>query len=69
MKLTIGDVLNLDIMKNAVVRAGRNFIKERYVQWISVIELPVENFVRQNELVLTTGIGCGEDVAEADDVR
>ncbi|MBM4763278.1 PucR family transcriptional regulator [Bacillus sp. B15-48] len=62
MKMTIGDVLDLEMMKSASVRAGENLINERYVQWISVIEMPVENFVRKNELVLSTAIGTGQDV-------
>jgi len=62
MKLQIGDVLNLDIMKNVRLRTGEEHINNRHVQWISVIEMPVENFVRKNELVLTTAIGCGQDV-------
>lgn len=62
MKLTIGDVLKLDIMKSARIRTGEEHINNRYVQWISVIEMPVENFVRQNELVLSTAIGSGHDL-------
>ncbi|SEM10695.1 purine catabolism regulatory protein [Mesobacillus persicus] len=62
MKLTIGDVLKLDIMKTASIRTGEEHVNERYVQWISVIETPVENFVRQNELVLSTAIGSGHDL-------
>jgi PucR family transcriptional regulator, purine catabolism regulatory protein len=62
MKLQIGDVLNLEIMKNARLRTGEEYMHNRHVQWISVIEMPVENFVRKNELVLSTAIGCGQDV-------
>ena len=49
-------------MKNATVLTGKQFSNKRYVQWISVIEMPVENFVRKNEVVLTTAIGCHNDV-------
>ncbi|WP_404332783.1 PucR family transcriptional regulator [Mesobacillus maritimus] len=62
MSLQIGDVLNLEIMKNARLRTGEEHINNRHVQWISVIEMPVENFVRKSELVLSTAIGCGQDV-------
>ncbi|MBO1510611.1 PucR family transcriptional regulator [Metabacillus bambusae] len=62
MRLTINDVLNYEIMKNARMITGKNHVNERYVQWISVIEMPVENFVRKNEVVLTTAIGCNNDV-------
>jgi purine catabolism regulator len=62
MRLTIEDVLNFEILKNARIMTGKKFVNERYIQWISVIEMPVENFVRQNEVVLTTAIGCNNDV-------
>jgi PucR family transcriptional regulator, purine catabolism regulatory protein len=62
MRLTIKDVLNYEIMKNARIITGKDYENERYIQWISVIEMPVENFVRKNEVVLTTAIGCNNDV-------
>ncbi|WP_330501698.1 PucR family transcriptional regulator ligand-binding domain-containing protein [Peribacillus frigoritolerans] len=62
MRLTIKDVLNYEIMKKARIITGKDFENERYIQWISVIEMPVENFVRKNEVVLTTAIGCNNDV-------
>ncbi|MCQ6267619.1 PucR family transcriptional regulator ligand-binding domain-containing protein [Fictibacillus sp. WQ 8-8] len=62
MRLAVGDILNFEIMKNARVRTGGHILNERYVQWISAIEMPVENFVRKNEVVLSTAIGCGHDV-------
>ena len=34
-------------------------LNQKQVEWVSVIETPVENFVRQNEFVLSTGIGLG----------
>lgn len=62
MRLTIDSVLNYEIMENARILTGKDLVKERFVQWISVIEMPVENFVRENEVVLTTAIGCSNDV-------
>ncbi|MFY4777116.1 PucR family transcriptional regulator [Metabacillus sp. RGM 3146] len=62
MRLTIEDVLNYEIMQNARIITGRAAANERTIQWISVIEMPVENFVRKNEVVLTTGIGCSNNV-------
>lgn len=62
MNLTIEHILNFDIMKTSKVRTGKDIINKRYVQWISAIEIPVENFVRKNEVVLTTAIGCGHDL-------
>lgn len=59
MNLTVSDVVEL--MGDAVVQTGEASLQTQPVEWVSVIETPVENFVRENELVLTTGIGCGED--------
>lgn len=61
MSLSVEDVLDLPIMKLAKVKAGKEHLKEKVVEWISVIEMPVENFVRKNEFVLSTCIGCEED--------
>ncbi|WP_370622741.1 PucR family transcriptional regulator ligand-binding domain-containing protein [Paraliobacillus ryukyuensis] len=41
--------------------SGRKLHKTNKIEWISVIETPVENFIRQNEFVLTTGIVCHND--------
>lgn len=62
MRLTVEDVLNREMLENAKIITGQNVASERYVQWISVMEMPVENFVRKNEVVLTTAIGCSDDV-------
>ncbi|GAA5416040.1 purine catabolism regulatory protein [Paraliobacillus ryukyuensis] len=58
MELVAGAVLGLPLFHTSTIRAGENFIKTNKIEWISVIETPVENFIRQNEFVLTTGIGC-----------
>lgn len=61
MMLTMEDVLRFDIMKSAKIRTGKQLINQRDVQSISVIEMPVEDFVQKNEVVLSTAIGCDED--------
>ncbi|MCM3704741.1 MULTISPECIES: PucR family transcriptional regulator [Cytobacillus] len=61
MRLTVKDVLKSKILNSAKVVTGKEFAEKRYIQWISAMEMPVENFVRKNEAVLTTGIGCGQD--------
>ncbi|MCM3092710.1 MULTISPECIES: PucR family transcriptional regulator [unclassified Cytobacillus] len=62
MRLTVSDVLQNQILNGAKVVTGKEYAEKRHIQWVSVIEMPVENFVRKNEAVLTTGIGCGTDV-------
>ncbi|CAM3789452.1 PucR family transcriptional regulator [Cytobacillus oceanisediminis] len=61
MRLTVKDVLKYMILNSAKIVTGKEYAEKRHIQWISAIEMPVENFVRKNEAVLTTGIGCGED--------
>ncbi|KHF38483.1 PucR family transcriptional regulator [Halalkalibacter okhensis] len=62
MQLTMADIMNLDILEAATIRTAVNCLPARIVEWISITEAPVENFVRKNELVLTTGIGCENDM-------
>jgi PucR family transcriptional regulator, purine catabolism regulatory protein len=64
MSLLVHEILQLDILQNAKVITGKEYVKERAVQWVSAIEMPVENFVRKNEFVLTTAIGCGQNPKE-----
>lgn len=59
MGVPVEEVLELPVLKSAKVQTP---LYERDVEWISVIETPVENFVRNNEFVLSTGVGCGEDI-------
>ncbi|MED3624078.1 PucR family transcriptional regulator ligand-binding domain-containing protein [Neobacillus thermocopriae] len=64
MSLLIQDILQFDLMKEAKVLAGAELVTKKQVEWVSVIEIPVENFVRKNEFVLTTAIGCGQNLEE-----
>ncbi|MDA6083006.1 PucR family transcriptional regulator ligand-binding domain-containing protein, partial [Escherichia coli] len=57
----VKDVLKYKILNSAKIVTGKEYAEKRHIQWISAIEMPVENFVRKNEAVLTTGIGCGDD--------
>lgn len=59
--LTVKDVVRLDVMKGAKVRTAELLLPRRRVDWVSVIEVPVDDFIRENELVLSTAIGCGHD--------
>ena len=53
------DILELPVLRLATVRTASAACR-RPVSWASVIEMPVDDFVRPDELVLTTGMGCGE---------
>lgn len=59
--LTVKDVVRLDLMAGAEVRTAEHLLPRRRVDWVSVIEVPVDDFIRENELVLSTAIGCGHD--------
>src|SRR5699024_1316335 len=61
--LTVADVVQLDVMEGAKVLAAKERLSQRRVDWVSVIEIPVENFIRKNELVLSSAIGSGHDPA------
>ncbi|MDQ0206717.1 PucR family transcriptional regulator [Alkalicoccobacillus murimartini] len=60
MVLTMRDVVDLEIMEPSVVKTAATSLDERVVEWVSITEAPVENFVRKNEMVLTTGIGYAQ---------
>ncbi|QHS23164.1 PucR family transcriptional regulator [Virgibacillus sp. MSP4-1] len=61
MRLAMEEILQLDLLNEGSVVTDEHTIRDSIVEWISVIEMPVENFVRKNEFVLTTGVGCKDD--------
>ncbi|TFB14156.1 PucR family transcriptional regulator [Filobacillus milosensis] len=61
MGILMEQVVDLNIMEDANVITGHEHLKDTTVEWVSVMEVPVENFVRKHEFVLTTGIGCTDD--------
>ncbi|MGP4072013.1 PucR family transcriptional regulator [Piscibacillus sp. B03] len=61
MGIVMEDIVDLKVMEEAKVITGNQHLKDTTVEWVSVIEVPVENFVRKHEFVLTTGIGCADD--------
>ncbi len=58
MTFTVADLMGLPIMRGAHELTGVG--GPRPIRSVSVIEAPVEEFVREGELVLTTGMGCTE---------
>ncbi|WP_082232325.1 PucR family transcriptional regulator [Halobacillus massiliensis] len=67
MGMQVREVLQLPVMAPAKILSGNHLLSEREIEWISVIETPVENFVRKNEFVLSTGIGCSDDPEALED--
>ncbi|MDN4075974.1 PucR family transcriptional regulator [Fictibacillus terranigra] len=62
MKFTMKCVLDSDILEPAKVRTAAHNLENIPVEWISVMEYPVENYIRKNEFVLSTAIGCHENL-------
>ncbi|WEG18424.1 PucR family transcriptional regulator ligand-binding domain-containing protein [Alkalihalophilus pseudofirmus] len=60
MKLTMDEVLSLPLLKDAVHHTSVD-LQTKKVEWIQALEAPVEQFVRPNELILTTAVGCLDD--------
>ncbi|UOF91103.1 PucR family transcriptional regulator ligand-binding domain-containing protein [Fodinisporobacter ferrooxydans] len=63
MPFTLRDVLDIEILKPAKVRTAVQKLEMIQVEWISVMEYPVENYIRKNEFVLSTAIGCNENLS------
>ncbi|MBS1880391.1 MAG: PucR family transcriptional regulator ligand-binding domain-containing protein [Actinobacteria bacterium] len=51
-------MLSAPVFRDAEVLAGGDYLDAAELRWITVIEGPVENFIRPGELVLTTCVGC-----------
>lgn len=64
MELTVREILNMDLFAGATVFTRSDDLLDRQVTGVSVIEMPVEDFVNRGDLVLTTGLGCGHDERE-----
>ncbi|CAM3983698.1 PucR family transcriptional regulator [Alkalicoccus chagannorensis] len=62
MGVYASQLVQAPLFASARVRAGQSSLEKKEIEWVSVMELPVENFVREKEFVLTTGIGTGGDV-------
>ena len=59
MTVNLVEITALPMLADATVLSGKAHLEQKQVEWVSVIETPVENFVRQDEFVLSTGIGLG----------
>ncbi|BDH62005.1 purine catabolism regulatory protein [Lysinibacillus sp. PLM2] len=61
MQFTVKNVLAIPLLKSAKLLSGEKIISSQIIKSVSVMEIPVENFVGKNEFVLTTAIGCGNN--------
>jgi PucR family transcriptional regulator, purine catabolism regulatory protein len=58
MGVSASRLLNTPVFATAQVLTGEKVLEDTEIKWASIIEMPVENFRREQEFVLTTGIGC-----------
>lgn len=63
LMISVQDVLKIELMQNSKIITTHVDLNQRHVESISVIEIPVDNFVRKNEFVLSTAIGCEDESA------
>ncbi|AKG04727.1 PucR family transcriptional regulator [Salimicrobium jeotgali] len=61
MGLLMSDIMELPVMEKSTLLTPSSLLHRQMVEWISVIETPVEDFVKQKEFVLSTGMGCSND--------
>ncbi len=64
MSITLREIMNLEIMQTAEVLTAEFKLKDRWVESVSVMEIPVEDFIEPYELVLSTAIGCGQQAEQ-----
>lgn len=61
MAYTLQNLLRSDILPEAQILAVPSDSGNIEIRYISIQELPFEEFLRENEIVITTGIGCISD--------
>jgi len=61
MPVTLNELMKIPVMGQSRIRTSANTLSLRPVEFVSVMEIPVENFVRKNELVISTAMGCDND--------
>lgn len=58
MSITVQHIINLPILNKANVLTGIDKLNEQHVEWMTATEGPVKDFVRKDEIILTTGVEC-----------
>lgn len=58
---TVSDWLSMPCVENSIVLSAQKLLAEAPIEHVAVIEIPVEDFIRENELVISTAIGCLND--------
>lgn len=58
MAITVQHIIDLPVLKNAKVITGKKQLQKQQVEWMTATEGPVKDLVRQDEIILTTGVAC-----------
>src|SRR5699024_7663861 len=62
MSITVQHILELPILQRANVLTGLANLTEQNVEWMTATEGPAKDFVRKDEIILTTGVECATEV-------
>ena len=61
MGLQMGELMKLQEFQQVNVLAGEQLLETKTVEWVSIVDIPVENFIRKHELVLSSANQMDED--------
>ena len=53
MGLRLSELMNIPSLQDVHVVTGESLLETKKVEWVSIVELPVQNFIRKHELVLS----------------
>ncbi|MFC0015908.1 MULTISPECIES: PucR family transcriptional regulator [Allobacillus] len=54
MGIKLAEVMNIPSLHDVHVVTSESLLETKKVEWVSIVELPVQNFIRKHELVLST---------------
>jgi sugar diacid utilization regulator len=59
--VNIQEALALPVLRQGRLLTDRDAIKDRDITWVSIIEVPVDEFIRAGEFVVSSGMNIGQD--------
>lgn len=60
MSITVQHIIDLPILRKANVLTGIERLNKQHVEWMTATEGPVKDYVREDEIILTTGVECDD---------
>ena len=61
MGLRLSELMNIPSLQDVHVVTGESLLETKKVEWVSIVELPVQNFIRKHELVLSSATNFRQD--------